>query len=82
MTTKAARNDLTEYATKGYQGDDNKHIFSSPCFYAHALGEHLQKTGRTAPQDVRMSRGYSIRCGDMLFSIQHSNGVAIFTRER
>jgi hypothetical protein len=74
---------LTAEASAGYFGNDNPHLWSSPCWYAHALGRYLHATGRTVPRDVRMSRGNSIRCGDMLFSFTHTApGRITFTRER
>lgn len=63
----AKTQDLTEHAAKGYAREPNPHAYSSPAWYAHAIGEHLRATGRPAPRDVRMSRGYSVRVGDMLF---------------
>lgn len=64
--------DLTQYALEGYEGKENKHLYSSNCFYAHELGRYFQGSGRTKPSDVRMSRGHSIRAGDMLFKITES----------
>lgn len=65
---------LTAEARAGYGGNVNPYLFSSPAFYAHALGRYLHATGRSVPSDVRMSRGYSIRSGDMLFAIKHEAG--------
>jgi hypothetical protein len=59
--------DLTAYAREGYGGNANPHLYSSPCWYAHSLGQYLHATGRTTPQLVRMSRGSSVRVNDMLF---------------
>lgn len=58
---------LTDYATAGFNGEPNPHMPSSPAWYAHAIGALMQSTGRTAPRDVRMGRGYSIHCNDMTF---------------
>ena len=33
------------------------------------LTPEAQKTGRPAPRDVRMSRGYTVRVGDMRVSV-------------
>lgn len=63
---------LTEYARVGYDGNPNPHLYSSPCWYAHSVGQHLHTTGRSAPRNVRMSRGSRIHANDMLF--QHSDG--------
>lgn len=61
--------ELTQTALAGYHGAPNPHLYSSACFYAHQLGAYLAASGRTAPFDVRMSRGYSIRANNMLFQI-------------
>lgn len=56
--------DLTEEARAGYYGNDNPHIPTSPCWYAHAFGRFLQQSGYPIPfNGVRMGRGDSIRCG-------------------
>jgi len=60
-------NDLTEYALSGYAGQTNPHLYSSPAWYAHRIGEHFQSSGRSAPRDVRMGRGYRVRVADMVF---------------
>ena len=36
---------------------------------AWLVGAWLQKTGRPAPRDVRMSRGYTVRVGEMRVSV-------------
>ena len=66
--------DLTAEARVGYDGNANPHIWSSPCWYAHSLGQYLHSTGRTPPRDVRMSRGSSVRCSDMLFKHNDATG--------
>lgn len=63
---------LTDAARIGYYGNPNPHIFSSPMWYAHCLGAYLHATGRYVPVDVRMGRGYSIRCRDMRFAIKET----------
>lgn len=65
---------LVEEARIGYYGNPNPHLYSSACWYAHSLGQHLHQTGRPIPTDVRMSRGYSMRVGDMVFSHTDLNG--------
>lgn len=45
------------------------HYTSSPAGMAWLVGAWLQKTGRPAPRDVRMSRGYTVRVGDMRVSV-------------
>jgi hypothetical protein len=73
--------DLTKYAADAYQTrkdtgyTHNPHIYSSPAYYAHELAIHMEGKGMTAPKDVRMSRGYSIRANDMLFLIHETQKV-------
>ena len=45
------------------------HYTSSPAGMAWLVGAWLQKTGCAAPRDVRMSRGYTVRVGDMRVSV-------------
>ena len=45
------------------------HYTSSSAGMAWLVGAWLQKTGRTAPRDVRMARGYTVRVGDMCVSV-------------
>ena len=44
------------------------HYASSPAGMAWLVGAWLQETGRTAPREVRMSRGYTVRVGDVRVS--------------
>ena len=68
-----ASQDLTPEALEGFAaqlGDTPAHqacphYTSSPAGMAWLVGAWLQKTGRAAPRDVRMSRGYTVRVGDM-----------------
>jgi hypothetical protein len=69
--TKA--NDLTTEAIQGYNRDAVSYLATSPAWYAYHLGQFMYITGRTTPRDVRMSRGCSIRCNDMLFKHTGSN---------
>ena len=79
MATKPA--DLAPEARAGFEGNPNPHLWSSACWYAHALGAYLHAAGRPAPTDVRMGRGDSIRCRDMRFSFKHFGAGRIeFTR--
>lgn len=59
---------MTDAARAGYDGNPNPHLWSSAMWFAHELGAHLHATGRAVPSDVRMSRGYSVRCRDMIFA--------------
>lgn len=65
--------DLTYAAIAGYESakpECVEYIETSTAWYAWKLGQYLSFTGRAKPVGVRMSRGYSIRCGDMLFKIK------------
>jgi hypothetical protein len=76
-----ASQDLTQYALEGFAaqldgtlGDKPAHqacphYTSSPAGMAWLVGAWLQKTGRPPPRDVRMSRGYTVRVGDMRVSV-------------
>ena len=82
MTTKQAIAELTACARQGYAGAENRNLATSPCYYAHAFGAYMRASGRSEPTDVRMGRGYSIRCRDLLFTITHPKGGAVtFTRQ-
>jgi hypothetical protein len=63
--------DLTAEATQGFEASAearNPFYHSSASGIAWEFGRWMQVTGRTAPRDVRMSRGYNIRGNDMLIS--------------
>jgi hypothetical protein len=73
--------DLTPEARAGFDGNTNPHLRTSPCWYAHALGQYLHATGRSAPRGVRMGRGDSIRANDMRFTFTSpAGGALIFDR--
>lgn len=69
--------DLTQYALEGFAAqlvDKPAHLAcphytSSPAGMAWLVGAWLQKTGHPPPRDVRMSRGYTVRVGDMRVSV-------------
>jgi hypothetical protein len=67
-------------AAAGFDGQENPHIYSSPMWYAHELGRAFKACGRPQPTDVRMSRGYNIRCRDMMFKIGGTKSVPTFER--
>jgi hypothetical protein len=67
-----AAEDMTEIARSGYDGNAGRYLYTSPHYYAHALGAYMRTSGRTVPCDVRMGRGDSIRANDMRFSIKHA----------
>ena len=72
-----ASQDLTPQALEGFAaqlGDTSAHqacphYTSSPAGMAWLVGAWLQNTGRPAPRDVRMSRGFTVRVGDMRVSV-------------
>jgi metal-dependent amidase/aminoacylase/carboxypeptidase family protein len=72
-----ASQDLTSEALAGFAAQlggrpahqARPHYTSSPAGMAWLVGAWLQKTGRAAPRDVRMSRGYTVRVGDMRVSV-------------
>jgi hypothetical protein len=72
-----ASQDLTPEALEGFAAQLNgkpaheacPHYTSSPAGMAWLVGAWLLKTGRPAPRDVRMSRGYTVRVGDMRVSV-------------
>jgi hypothetical protein len=66
--------DLTTDARAGYDGNENRNLYSSPCWYAHSLGRYLHDTGRSPPRGVRMGRGASVRANDMRFTHDDDNG--------
>ena len=72
--------DLTAEARAGYDGNANPHLWSSPSWYAHALGKMLHDTGRTPPRGVRMGRGSKMHANDMLFEYQHGAGREYWER--
>lgn len=72
--------DLTAYARVGYDGNENPHLYSSPCWYAHSLGQYLHATGRCVPEGVRMSRGSKMRCRDSIYEYQHGAGRECWVR--
>ena len=69
--------DLTEYALAGFAAPlgRNPHLWSSATHIAFRLGQWLQETGRTAPRNVRMSRGMTIRANDMLVRWNPKDGA-------
>lgn len=77
---KAPKGDLTAEARNGYFGNPNPHLYSSPCWYAHSLGQYLHATGRCVPDGVRMSRGSKMRCRDSLYEYQHGAGRECWVR--
>jgi hypothetical protein len=74
---------LTNEAIQGYDREPASYIPTSPSWYAYHLGIHLYVTGRSMPTDVRMSRGCTIRSGDLLFKhVGTCDGLQQFERIR
>ena len=79
-----ATKDLTAEALAGFSVDlagalahqHCPHYTSSPAGMAWLVGAWFRSTGRGAPHDVRMSRGYTVRVGDMLVSV--ADAAALF----
>ena len=79
-----ASQDLTPDALAGFAaqlGDTPAHqacphYTSSPAGMAWLVGAWLRSTGRGAPRDVRMSRGYTVRVSGMLVSV--ADAAALF----
>lgn len=77
----AKPNDLTAEAIQGYGASCNTpcpYLYSSASSIAWLAGRWMRDTGRSTPQGVRMSRGYSIRVNDMLLLWQ--SGTVTFQR--
>jgi hypothetical protein len=80
---KPKMSDLTCYAAEGYNADISyddavkacPHYTTSPAGMAWLVGVWLKNTGRSAPRDVRMSRGYTIHANDMLLSVDNVNAI-------
>jgi hypothetical protein len=62
-----ARNQLIAEAALGYANpaSPSPYLYSSNSYYAYRIGQWLQQTGRSAPRDVRASRGYTFHVNDM-----------------
>lgn len=75
--------DLTAHASEGYAAELNgaaaakacPHYTSSPAGMAWLVGAWLKATGRSAPRDVRMSRGYTVRANDMLLCVKNPDNI-------
>lgn len=70
--------DLTAEAMQGFEAPAearNPFYHSSASGIAWDCGRWMQTTGRTAPRDVRMSRGYTVRANDMLISWNSKTGA-------
>ena len=69
--------DLTNEALQGFDAPDAPvpHLASSPSWYAWTVGAWLKRTGRTAPRDVRMSRGARVHANGMLLAVASSGAV-------
>lgn len=75
-----ARDSLTTFARAGYDGNENPHLATSAAWYAHALGRFLHDSGRSVPEDVRMSRGDSIRSRDCVYAFSVFSAASGGTR--
>jgi hypothetical protein len=83
VTKKADIAAYTAAAQAAYEGAEFRGLYTSPLHAAHCIGEHFQATGRTAPRDVRPSRGDLMHANDMLFRFDWRNVKhPTITRER
>jgi hypothetical protein len=76
--TSTKKEDLTATAVQGFQAEEGAkcpHYDSSPNGMAWLVGQWLKKTGRAAPRDVRMSRGYTVHANDMLVSVKNPRAI-------
>lgn len=74
----AKPHDFTETALQGYRDGasaTNPFLWSSASHIAFRVGQWLNETGRSAPRNARMSRGYSFRCNDMVISWNTETGA-------
>jgi hypothetical protein len=62
-----ASNQLIAEAALGYANPTSAapYLYSSNSYYAYRIGQWLQQTGRSAPRDVRASRGYTFHVNNM-----------------
>jgi hypothetical protein len=70
---------LDDQANEGYTaepGTECPYFTSSASGLAWLVGQWLNKTGRPAPADVRMSRGCKVRVGDMLIDAGNPAAIA------
>lgn len=72
------KDDLTPYALEGFTaaaGAKCPHLATSPAALAWHVGAWLQRSGRSAPRDVSMSRGYTVRANDMLLDAANAPAI-------
>jgi hypothetical protein len=71
-----AATQYTSEASLGYANPDDKppFLFSSNSYYAWCIGRWLRRTHRSAPRDVRASRGYTFHVNDMKVQLNDIQG--------
>lgn len=69
--------DLTNEAAQGFAAPDVgcPYLQTSASWFAWTVGAWLRRTGRTAPRDVRMSRGSQVHANGMLLAVASSGAV-------
>ena len=67
---------MTAAARDGYEGGNNKHLFSSALWMAHKVGEDMARRKMRSPCSVSMSRGFSVN----VKSVSGAKFVATFGR--
>ena len=80
VTRKAA---YMAAAKDGFEGKEFSGLYTSTRHACYCVGQWLQESGRSAPRDIRPSRGDLMRCNDMLLRIDwnHSYKYPTITRE-
>lgn len=65
---------LLPFAVEGYEDGKTAakvpHLAWSPAWMAYQVGAWMERTGRSKPRACTASRGYRIRCNDMLLELQ------------
>lgn len=62
--------DLTSAMIEGYyaeKGAWNPYLWSSPASMGWNVGRYLAQEGRPKPMTCKMSRGFNVRCGNVVF---------------
>lgn len=65
--------DIAREAYNAAHDAPNPYLAWSPASMAFRLGIWMHATGRSIPRSCKMSRGYTMRCNDMLIKF-HDDG--------
>lgn len=69
---------LTTEALEGYHSLDgarSPYLSTSASDFAWLVGAWFKRTGRPAPERVRMGRGYQVHANDMLLAFDTRNAI-------